>query len=175
VATFGRAPDIDGLMYWVGQVEAGSLTIDQVAQSFFDQPETKSKYSQGTSNATFINSIYMNTLNREADQIGLNYWVKDLENGVFTRSQAIMAIINGAKAPTGNKNDATMLDNKKKSGLYFASWQNGVQGSVKSEMMNYAIDIISNVNNSSQSLKDAMIITDNLAIRLGLTMGESIQ
>ena len=41
VATFNRAPDAEGLDYWVN---ASGLTIEGIAQSFFDQPETQAKY-----------------------------------------------------------------------------------------------------------------------------------
>ena len=37
VATFNRAPDAAGLAYWVNS----ALTIEEIAQSFFDQPETQ--------------------------------------------------------------------------------------------------------------------------------------
>ncbi|WP_367278395.1 DUF4214 domain-containing protein [Sulfurimonas sp.] len=37
VATFNRAPDAAGLSYWVNN---SGLSIEGIAQSFFDQPET---------------------------------------------------------------------------------------------------------------------------------------
>lgn len=41
VATFDRAPDGAGLDYWV---EESNLSLEGIAESFFDQPETKEKY-----------------------------------------------------------------------------------------------------------------------------------
>ena len=37
VATFNRAPDVKGLDYWV----QSALEIENIAKSFFEQPETK--------------------------------------------------------------------------------------------------------------------------------------
>jgi len=162
VATFGRAPDTAGLAYWVGQVAAGSLTLDQVAQSFFDQPETKAKYPEGTSYASFITTIYQNVLNRDPDQAGLNYWVGELDRKAFSRSQAIIAIINGAKAASGSPTDAAILANKKEVGLYFVTSTLGSMSDTALMLM-YAQNVMNNIDSSSQSLLTAKANIDTLA------------
>jgi len=161
VATFGRAPDPVGLGYWVGQVEVGFLTIDQVAQSFFDQSETKAKYPQGTTNAAFITAIYQNVLNRTPDQAGLNYWIGELNRGAFSRSQAIMAIINGAKAVTGDPTDAAILANKMKVGLYFAAATLGPQLD-SSTMLLHAHNAMTSIDSTAVSVTTAMGNIDTL-------------
>jgi len=161
VATFGRAPDPAGLGYWVGQVEVGFLTIDQVAQSFFDQPETKAKYPQGTTNPTFITTIYQNVLNRDPDPAGLNYWVGELDRKAFSRSQAIMAIINGAKAASGDLKDAAILANKMKVGLYFAAATLGPQLD-SSTMLFHAHNAMISIDSTAVSVTTAMANIDTL-------------
>lgn len=161
VATFGRAPDRAGLQYWVGQVEKGLLTVDQVAQSFFDQPETQTKYPQGTSNADFITSIYQNVLNRDPDQAGLDYWVAELDRGAFTRSQAIIAIINGAKAVTGSPTDAAILANKEEVGEYFAASSLGEMSDI-STLRIYAQMVMGSVDSSTESVSLAKTYIDIL-------------
>jgi len=161
VATFGRAPDRAGLQYWVGQVEKGLLTVDQVAQSFFDQPETQTKYPQGTSNADFITSIYQNVLNRDPDQAGLDYWVAELDRGAFTRSQAIIAIINGAKAATGSPTDAAILANKEEVGEYFAASSLGELSDISTLRM-YAQMVMGSVDSSTESVSLAKTYIDIL-------------
>jgi len=120
VATFGRAPANAGLNYWADSVDTGSFTIEQVAQSFFDQPETKAIFPEGSSNSEFITAIYYNVLNRAPAESGLAYWVDALDSGTMRRDQAIMAIINGAKSATGDSDDAAMLAKKTEIGVYFA-------------------------------------------------------
>ena len=161
VATFGRAPDTAGLAYWVGQVEGG-LTVDQVAQSFFDQPETKAKYPEGTSNASFISTIYQNVLNRDPDQDGWNYWVRELDRKAFSRSQAIMAIINGAKAASGSPTDAAILANKTEVGLYFVASTLGSMSDA-TLLLVYAQNVMNNIDSGSQSLIAAKAYIDTLA------------
>jgi len=96
VATFGRAPDAEGLAYWVNEVETGSLTIEQVAQSFFDQPETQAKYPSGTTETSFVLAVYTNALQRSPDAAGFNYWVAELESGAISRELFIISILRGA-------------------------------------------------------------------------------
>ncbi|ADR34437.1 hypothetical protein Sulku_1776 [Sulfuricurvum kujiense DSM 16994] len=111
VATFNRAPDSAGLDYWV---YSSGLTLEQIAQSFFDQSETQSAYPAGTSNSTFVNTIYNNLFNRDAEPAGLQYWVGELDAGRVSRDTAILAFIGGALG-----DDATILTNKQTVGLSF--------------------------------------------------------
>jgi len=111
VATFNRAPDAAGLDYWV---YSSGLTLEQIAQSFFDQSETQSAYPAGTSNSTFVNTIYNNLFNRDAEPAGLQYWVGELDAGRVSRDTAILAFIGGALG-----DDATILTNKQTVGLSF--------------------------------------------------------
>jgi len=115
VATFNRAPDSGGLEYWVGS----GLKLSQIAQSFFDQPETQLLYPTDTSNVDFINSVYQNLFNRVPDNEGLNYWDNELNRGAFSKNSFIQAVINGA-LDTEESKDATILNNKNEVGLHFA-------------------------------------------------------
>ncbi len=111
VATFNRAPDTAGLDYWVDS----GLTIEQIAASFFEQDETHEKYPDTLSNSEFVNTIYLNVYNRDADPDGLTYWVNELEAGTISRAEMIIAMVNGAQGT-----DQDTLDNKTEVGLYFA-------------------------------------------------------
>ena len=112
VATLDRAPDAEGLTYWV---ENSGLELEQIATSFFDQPELDAKYPKGTSYREFIEAIYSNLFNRLPDSYGWDYWEKELENGSIPRSLFILAVINGALG-----DDDLLLDNKELVALYFS-------------------------------------------------------
>lgn len=148
VATFNRAPDAAGLAYWV--YDSG-LTIEQIAQSFFDQPETQSTYPAGTSNSLFVTSIYMNLFNRAPDVAGLTYWVEELDKGSLSKDVMILAVINGA-LDTEVSQDATILANKQTTGLAFAA--EGLNNTT------LAADIMSNVDASVESVNTALKIID---------------
>jgi len=111
VAFFDRAPDSAGLDYWV----ASGLPIEDISASFFDQDETKTAYPDTMTNAEFVDTIYVNMFNHNADPDGLTYWTNELESDSITRANMILAIANGALGT-----DQTILDNKTEVGLYFA-------------------------------------------------------
>ncbi len=91
-ATFDRAPQSDGLNYWLNS----NLSLEEIAGSFFDQPETQEKYPQGFSDIDFINTIYNNLFERDLDQEGGDYWLEELESGSISKSEFILAVMNGA-------------------------------------------------------------------------------
>ena len=136
ISTFGRAPDKAGLAYWVSEVVQGNLSVEQVSESFFDQQETQELYGD-TSNEDFLISIYANTLGQDVDanDAGLQYWLGELEAGQYTRDGFIKTLINGAKAETGNANDALLLQNKVNAGLLYAKEIGVADSSLASEIM----------------------------------------
>ncbi len=111
VATFNRAPDSAGIKYWLNS----GLKLSQIAESFFDQPETKLLYPSSVKTEDFVNAIYRNVFNRDSDKAGLDYWVKELNGGKVSKNSFIQTVINGAK-----NDDAILLENKKEIGKYFA-------------------------------------------------------
>lgn len=114
VATFNRAPDAEGINYWANS----GMSIENIAQSFFDQSETQILYPAGTANSSFVTSVYANLFNRAPDTDGLNYWVQELDSGNISKQNFILAVINGAQN-TEISQDATILTNKQTVGLYF--------------------------------------------------------
>lgn len=114
-----------GLDYWASRLYEG-MTLSQIGDSFFDQPETKALYTTITTASspeqltTFINSIYNNVLNRDVDSGGLNYWLPELKSGQLTASTFILDIIYGALASSGGPADAVYLTNKEVVGSHFA-------------------------------------------------------
>ncbi len=152
VSTFGRAPDQAGLTYWTDQVLNGNLTIEQVGKSFFDQPETKTKYD-GISNDQFVNNVYHNVLNHDADQAGHDYWVEQLNEGKITHDKFITAVTNAAtEVKDGvavHADDKSLVDNKVTTGLDYAK-QIGTADSP------LASQVLKNVTSDASSVEDAM-------------------
>jgi len=121
IATFGRAPDASGLEYWTNEVATGSLTLDGVAKSFFEQEEAQTMYGN-SSNEDFVISVYANALGREvtADDSGVQYWVSELNADQYSKDGFIKTVLDGAKAETGSANDAALLENRVSTGLLYA-------------------------------------------------------
>lgn len=154
-AYFNRAPDAWGLEYWASRRVEGMSLID-IAKSFFDQPETKATFPSSMTNEQFITQVYQNVLGRAPDQAGLNYWVNDLQHGVETRDMFMLAIIYGARAPTGSPVDAQYLANKEVVGAHFAL-DKGL-GDVT-----WAQQVMQHVDATAQSVTNANAMTDAFA------------
>ncbi|RLA77359.1 MAG: hypothetical protein DRG30_00310 [Epsilonproteobacteria bacterium] len=111
IATFDRAPDASGLDYWLKT----GLSTEEIARSFFEQPETKKKYPDELGNGDFISHVYDNLFDRASDGEGFAYWLTELDSGRVTRDIFILAVVNGAQG-----DDANILNNKTEVGLAFA-------------------------------------------------------
>jgi len=152
VATFKRAPDASGLNYWVN---TSGLSLESVADSFFDQTETQLLYPDIISNTSFINSVYDNLFNRLPDTNGFTYWLEELDSGRIQRSAFILAVINGA-LDTQDTKDATILNNKTTVGTYFAD--NGLSD------LDEAVTVIKDVTNDTSTVSSAISYIDTLVV-----------
>lgn len=79
-AALDRKPDEGGLNYWVSDINKGQ-SLQNVAQSFYSSDEFRAQFDS-FSDADYINQLYVNVLNRSADQAGYDYWVEQLNNGL---------------------------------------------------------------------------------------------
>ena len=73
----GRAPDQAGLNFWVGHLNAATLTRGQVMLAFSESAENK----QGSRNKVFVVQIYVGMLRRSPDQGGFDFWLNALNSG----------------------------------------------------------------------------------------------
>jgi hypothetical protein len=122
-AFYNRAPDADGLAYWVSELNSGNMTLESIARNWEDaQPETQEKYPDSLSTEDFIEAVYGNVFSRSSDAEGAAYWKAGLEDGSLSRDSFIAAVLNGAKANTSTQGlaDATLVNNKAQVGVAFA-------------------------------------------------------
>lgn len=85
----GRAPDKAGLDYWLSALVAGSSLLE-ISKSFFNSQEY-AIYDGVTAQSleAFVGSLYQKTLDRGADEAGLNFWVTAMINGASKAEVAI--------------------------------------------------------------------------------------
>jgi V8-like Glu-specific endopeptidase len=79
-AAFARTPDAGGLGFWVNRIDGGT-NLQQVAASFIDSPEFRSRYGTSPSDDAFVNALYQNVLRRTADAGGASFWQGRLLQG----------------------------------------------------------------------------------------------
>jgi hypothetical protein len=64
-AAFDRAPDVDGLNFWIDRWEFNLMDLDEIASHFINSAEFSARYGE-PSNADYINSLCNGTLNLES-------------------------------------------------------------------------------------------------------------
>ena len=80
-AAFDRAPDLAGLGYWIGRMDAG-VSLAQVAASFVSSAEFGALLSPTAGARDFVTAMYDNVLQRQPDPAGLAFWIDALGRGL---------------------------------------------------------------------------------------------
>jgi S-layer protein len=128
VALFGRAPDAEGLGYWVQQLANGT-SLTSVANSMYGVEPARGYYPAFMPNEDIVKSFYTNVLGRTGDTEGINYWTAKLNAPTATPGSVIVDMIVAVTSYTGT--DATALtsqslfNNKVAVGQYYGQVQQG--------------------------------------------------
>ena len=80
----------NGLRYWIGNFSFGIDDERAVASSFLASAEFKERYGEDVSNEIYVNTLYVNVLDRDADDGGLNYWLGQLNSEAETRYEVLL-------------------------------------------------------------------------------------
>lgn len=97
-AALGRAPDLDGVVYY-NRVFDGGASLSTIASSFVASPEYKAKYGQ-LNDAAFVGQLYQNVLGRIPIQAEQTFYTDRLISGEMNRE----AVLIGFAASPENKN-----------------------------------------------------------------------
>ena len=89
LAYFLRIPDKEGLDFWV-DFRARGNSMDDVSNYFAQSAEFAATYG-ALDNAAFVDRVYRNVLGRAPDAGGLAFWRDQLDRGIRTRGQVMLA------------------------------------------------------------------------------------
>ncbi len=92
-AFFARDPDLGGAIFWIEQYNNGD-TLLRISERFTGTPEFDFFY-EGTTNQEFVNRVYQNVLGRPPEQVGFDFWVNELNQGM-TRGNMVRLIATSA-------------------------------------------------------------------------------
>lgn len=131
VSLFGRAPDGEGLGYWVGQL-AGGKTVAQVAQDMFNVTAARAYYPSFMTNDEIVAAFYVNVLGRTADAEGQAYWVGQMNKAGATKGSVIADMINAVVNYTGTDaagvKSKALFNNKVEVAQYYGEKNGTVAG-----------------------------------------------
>ncbi|OWW20686.1 DUF4347 domain-containing protein [Noviherbaspirillum denitrificans] len=107
-ALFDRAPDREGLDYWVRMSESG-MSMHDIANQFLASLEAKALFGM-MSNAAFVDSVYRTALGRAADDAGRAHWISVLDAGKDDRADVLLAFADSLEKRTLEKESGVALD-----------------------------------------------------------------
>ncbi|MEL6311069.1 MAG: DUF4214 domain-containing protein [Pseudomonadota bacterium] len=88
-ASLARTPDEAGLRFWVDQVETGEIALANLPQFFVISDEFAELFGVNAPDEVFINALYNNVLQRDADPAGFAFWLEEFESGRQSRSDML--------------------------------------------------------------------------------------
>ncbi len=80
-AAFDRAPDLEGLGFWMDARDNG-VELDHIANEFLNSKEFVTKFGANQTNEQFLTRLYDYVMNRTPDGEGYQFWLDALEVGV---------------------------------------------------------------------------------------------
>jgi serralysin len=81
-AAFDRAPDVAGMGYWLGRMDAGA-SLDVLSHEFMTgQKEFDALYGVNPNDQEFLGHLYQNVLHRAPDQAGFDFWIDSMNKGI---------------------------------------------------------------------------------------------
>lgn len=159
VALFGRAPEADGLNYWVGRRTAGDTQV-QVANNMYGVAPSRAFYPASATSREIIASFYRNVLGRTAEASGLDFWTGKLSAPGATPGSVIAEMISVVANYQGTVPEGVvsmrLFNNRVSVAVYYA--QKG--GSLAS-----ASAVIASVTDDPQTVTTAKAQIDSGAMR----------
>jgi len=132
VALFGRAPDSEGLGFWVSQRNSGQ-SMTQIADAMFATAPARAYFPTWMTNQEIIGSFYQNVLGRTADAEGLAFWTGKLNAAGATPGSVITEMITAIAHYDGTDPlgvaSAALFNNKVEVAQYYAEDGGGVGNS----------------------------------------------
>jgi len=171
VAYFNRAPDPEGLTFWVNQLDNGR-DFATISQDFADSPEAKEIFPflatpdvSALDPENLVTSIFNNMFDRDPDPAGLAFWVEVVESGAVAVGDMVEAIMMGAQDTVVNGaliQDKTTVENKIECALAFTVAASNTQGfEFDGQAYQAARASIDDVNATQESVDAAKFATAN--------------
>jgi Ca2+-binding RTX toxin-like protein len=113
-AAFNRAPDLEGLGYWINRLDAGMSLVD-VASGFVNSPEFRTLYGAQPSNYDVLMRLYQNILHRAPDAEGFNWWLDVLNTGKASLASVLVGF-------SESEENYAALVGTMQNGIEFEAW-----------------------------------------------------
>lgn len=95
-AALDRAPDLDGLNFWIGARDGGA-TLHAIADGFIQSTEFATRFGTNLSNDAFVTALYENTLGRAPDAEGLAFWTHTMDTALLDHAGVLVSFSESAE------------------------------------------------------------------------------
>jgi len=99
-AAFNRAPDAGGMGYWLSSKDKGADIVTSLAQGFIGSKEFTDKYGTNPNNASYVDKLYQNVLDRPGESGGVTYWNQELDAGRISKAAVLVQFATLAEGAT---------------------------------------------------------------------------
>ena len=107
-AAFNRIPDAAGLLYWIGEAQAGK-SLSEIGSSFVASNEYASLYGANFDSSSYLDNLYQNIYNRAPDAAGKAYWVNEMDNNGFSRADVLVSFANADELIASKNKDIEVI------------------------------------------------------------------
>lgn len=151
VAYYGRPGDPGGVDYWTQRLIAEGGALETIINAFATSAEFNLRYA-GLSNIELVTKVYQQTLGRDPEQTGLNYYVDRLTARTSTLGTIALNVLDGALF-----DDATVVANR----LHVADYYTAkVAAGCAYGTASYGASLLSAVLSTNTSVAAALIAID---------------
>ena len=109
VTVLGRSPSPQELAAWMDAAENGQ-TLGELTAQLLDTSEGQARFPSTATNEAYLTNAYQVLFGREPDAEGMAYWQNQLDQGGVTFDTLVAVLVDGARAETGNPNDAAVAN-----------------------------------------------------------------
>lgn len=145
IAYYGRPADPGGLTYWADRLKAEGGNLNNMIQAFGQSQEFTERFGS-LSNEELVTNIYIQTLGREPDPAGLNWYVSELESGNRSLQTIAIDVLNGAQG-----DDAETVRVRAAFSTYYVIAVES--GEIEPRNVDLLSDIVKNIEGTQESLE----------------------
>lgn len=110
IGAFSRAPEFEGLQFWAGalanQTTSGAnadVALQDIGRAMYQAGAQNGEGGTQLATRDYVSFAYQNSLGREPDEAGFNFWVEVLDSGKLERGDFLATFLSSAlDNPTGD-------------------------------------------------------------------------
>jgi len=174
VSLFGRAPDGEGLGFWVNSYDKGN-TLASIAQSMYDTAPARAYYPLFATPSEIVTTFYTNVLGRAPDAEGLAFWVKEYgasaTQGAFF-SKLISNVVNYNGTDAAGVTSKSLFANKVAVAQYYGEQNGTVAGATAA--LNGVTAVAASVDTAKAAIVNTVVSGQTFTLTTGID-GASIK